>query len=122
MSAQPLAKPHSHLDALAAGMSERYLEDGIRRILKDLPGILAYHTFISKRSASGLPDWIFTSARGVMWRELKRVGEEPTSAQQQWLDTLRASGQDADTWWPADLLSGRCARELAALAGVGGSR
>jgi hypothetical protein len=108
-------------DSRAPGhhMTERDLENGVRRILADLPSVLAYHTHDSRKSASGWPDWCFCGPRGLLFRELKREGKKPTRAQEAWLAALRAAGQSADTWYPADLLDGTIARELAALAGLG---
>jgi hypothetical protein len=100
-------------------MSENELEQHIRRILADLPGVLAYHTHDSRHSASGYPDWCFCGPRGVLFRELKREGKKPTPAQAEWLRALLAAGQDACVWRPSDLLEGRIARRLAALAGLG---
>lgn len=110
----------------AEAMSEAELERGVRRILKDLEKqhrkVLAYHVWSSKNSAAGYPDWCFCGSSGVMWRELKRQAEDPTPDQQEWLDALTKAGMDAGTWRPSDLLSRRVARELAALAGIGGAR
>jgi hypothetical protein len=99
-------------------MSEDDLERGMRRILKDLPDVLAYHTRDSRKSASGFPDWCLCGPDGVLFRELKRQGKKPTRAQDEWLSALTEAGQDADVWEPADLLSGRIARELAAISGL----
>jgi hypothetical protein len=103
---------------LAAAMSEGELERKVRGICRDL-GLLAYHTHDSRRSPEGYPDWTFCGPRGVMWRELKRENGGVTAAQKTWLAALVAAGQDACIWRPSDLLSGRIARKLAALAGIG---
>jgi hypothetical protein len=103
---------------LAAAMSEDELERRMRRILRDLPGILAYHTRDSRKSPGGFPDWCFCAASGVLFRELKRQGKKPTPAQDEWLAALARAGQDAGVWRPSDLLDGTIARELAALAGL----
>lgn len=109
---------------MANAMSEAELEKCVRRLVRDLAKngrkILAYHPWTSVNSAGGYPDWTFCGARGVMFRELKKQREKPRADQQEWLDGLRAAGQDADVWRPSDLLSTRIARELAALAGLGG--
>ena len=105
----------------AAVMSEKQLEDGIRRILSDLPAILAYHPWISVKSKSGWPDWTFCGPRGVIFRELKKQSGKPSKAQQEWLDALIAAGSDAGVWRPSELLNGTIAIELAALAGMGGA-
>jgi hypothetical protein len=118
-------KPAAGLGAnpVAEAMSEDDLEAGMRRILKDLRLKLAYHPwkYHAKRAREGFPDWTITGPGGLIFRELKRQGEEPTPAQQAWLDTL-AAWADADVWYPSDLLSGRIARELAAIAGLVSTR
>ena len=56
-------------------------------------------------------------------RERERYEIVPVSAAQEaWLEALRATGADAGIWRPESLTSGRIARELATLAGMGGSR
>jgi hypothetical protein len=102
---------------LAAAMTERQLDEGIRSIADGL-GLLRYHTFNSRKSPSGFPDLVLVGPRGVLFRELKRQSEKPTPAQEDWLRALREAGQDADVWRPADLLSKRVARELTAIAGI----
>ena len=52
-------------------MSEAELEHAIRRILKDLPQIVWYHTRDSRRSPSGFPDLVCVGPAGILWRELK---------------------------------------------------
>jgi hypothetical protein len=99
-------------------MSEAELEAGMRRILKDLPQVLAYHTHDSRRSGAGFPDWCFCGPGGVLFRELKRQGKKPTPAQDEWLCALTDAGQDAGVWRPDSLLDGTIALELAAIAGV----
>jgi hypothetical protein len=87
----------------------------VRKLMKDL-GLLGYHTLRSLGSEQGYPDWTICGPGGVLFRELKRQGRNPTPAQQRWLDALAAAGQDAGVWRPADLLSGQIARELAAIS------
>jgi hypothetical protein len=94
------------------------LDEKVREVLADLPTVLAYHTFDSRRSASGFPDFVCVGPRGVLYRELKRQDKKPTPKQQEWLDALSAAGEDAGVWRPYDYLSHRVARELAALAGL----
>ena len=110
------------VSAMAGRMSEAELDSGVRRILADLKAhgypVLGYHTFDSRRSSGGFPDWCLCGPGGVAWRELKRAGEEPRADQREWLDALTAAGMSAGVWYPADLLDGTIARELAALAGM----
>jgi hypothetical protein len=96
------------------------LDAHVRRLMKDL-GLMKYHTLRSIGSEQGYPDWTIVGPGGVLFRELKRQGKDPTPAQQAWLDALSAAGQDADVWRPECLLSGRIARELAAIAGLRGA-
>ena len=101
----------------AAAMKEADVERAVAGNVKQL-GLLGYHTRNSRRSPEGWPDWVICGPRGVIFRELKRQQEKPTRAQQAWLDGLAGAGLDADVWRPSDLLSGRIAREMAALAGM----
>lgn len=102
---------------LAAAMSEAELERQVRHIARDL-GVLLYHTFDSRKSAPGFPDLVLVGKR-VAYRELKKENGRVTAGQETWLAALVAAGQDACVWRPSDLLAGRIARKLAALAGVG---
>lgn len=111
--------------ASADRMSEAQLERQVRAILKDIAAlapagdVLGYHTYFSKASHAGFPDWVFAGPRGVIFRELKTAKGRLSIAQVMWRRALREGGADVDVWRPADLLSGRVARELAALAGIG---
>jgi hypothetical protein len=96
------------------------LDAHVRRLCDDL-GLLRYHTHDSRRSPRGYPDLTICGLGGVAFRELKAQRGKISREQQVWLDALAAAGADVDTWRPADLLSGRIARELAALAGLRGA-
>src|SRR5579863_4723696 len=98
-------------------MSERNLDDQIRRLAEDL-GLLRYHTWNSQRSPSGFPDLVLIGGSGILFRELKRERYDPTPMQQAWLSALENAGGDSGVWRPSDLLSGRIARELTAIAAV----
>jgi hypothetical protein len=119
----PIAAPLSgttRAHPLAAAMSEADLERHVRAILKDLSEhVLGYHTYFSKASHAGFPDWVFAGPGGVLFRELKTARGRLTVTQVMWRRTLREGGADVDVWRPEDLLSGRVARELAAIAGIG---
>ena len=108
--------------ALAAVMSESTFSEHVRKIAADLrkharPGeyLLAYHTYDSRKSYSGYPDWHFVGSKGQLVRELKIVGEKPTVSQNLWLQALTKLGVDADVWTPNDLVSQRVHRELMAI-------
>lgn len=96
-------------------MTEKELDGQIRLIARDL-GLLLYHTFDSRRSRAGFPDLVVAGPHGVLFRELKADRGILSKAQKQWGVTLTQGGADYNVWWPADLLSGRIAREMAAIS------
>jgi hypothetical protein len=105
-------------ELIAASMSEGDLDAQVRKILKDLPGVLGYHTRYSAGSHAGFPDWTFAGPGGVLFAELKNQARKPTPAQEAWLDIL-AGGPPllpAELWRPSDLVSGRIGRTLGRLA------
>jgi hypothetical protein len=96
-------------------MTERELDGQVRLIARDL-GLLVYHTFDSRRSAAGFPDLVCAGRNGILFRELKANGGHISPAQKEWGLMLTRAGADYNVWWPTDLLSGRIARELAAIS------
>lgn len=130
-SAESASRRRAVLDRLgtsrqraAEAMSEAELERGVRRILKDLPSIWARHETDSRGAREGWPDWTFLrrcdTAGAAMFWELKTEKGRATRAQQECMALMRAAGLNVGIRRPSDLLSGRIARELAALAGLGG--
>jgi hypothetical protein len=110
---------------LAAAMTEdtgrNSVEWHLREYLKEFRLKLAYHPWRqhARRAREGWPDWAITGRGGFIVRENKRQGEDPEEAQEEWLDSLQAAGVDVGVWKPCCVLSGRMARELAAVAGIG---
>lgn len=113
---------------IALAMSEEQLLSKVTLGTRREPGMCKQlglgfiHHRRSEMTNPGWPDLVIKAPAGragVMFRELKRQKEKSTPAQQEWLDALSAAGLDADWWRPSDYLSGRVARELAALAGMG---
>ena len=96
------------------------LDYAVRQLLKGHPQIRRQHNSDSRRAHEGFPDWVLAGAGGMLVWELKREALSPTPEQQAWLDDFTAAGIPAGCRRPSDLLSGRIARELAALAGMGG--
>lgn len=92
-------------------MSEEQLYEAVRDLAVRL-GLLLYHTRDSRRSYSGFPDLVIAGAGGVLFRELKKAGQDPTPEQHIWLTALTAAGADAAVWRPADLRSDRVRTEL----------
>lgn len=117
IDAAPLTLPGMH--AQPGDMPEKTLEAHVRKILKSLQAVglnlLSYHTHRSDRSEPGFPDWVFVG-EWVMFRELKREKGRVRPEQKMWLDRITTLGEDAGIWRPADLASGRIARELTACA------
>jgi len=97
------------------------VESHLREYLKEFGLKLAYHPWRehAKRAKEGWPDWAVSGPGGFILRELKRQGEKPSQAQEEWLGSLHAAGIDVGVWKPCCVLSGRMARELAVVAGVG---
>lgn len=101
---------------VAKAMPESLLEENIRKACAHLR-LMYYHTHRSQHSPAGFPDDVIMGSRGVIYRENKREGNDPTPEQQRWLDGLAAHGYDVGVWRPTDWLSGRIMAELTALTG-----
>lgn len=96
-------------------MTEAEFEDEVRRLCARL-GITRFHVPDSRGMARGLPDEIIIGKKGLLWRELKLAGTEPSSEQRRIAWKLKALGEDYAIWRPADLLSGKIERELKSVA------
>jgi len=92
------------------------LDAKVRGILKEL-GLFGFHPLISIGSRKGWPDWTFIG-KWIMYRELKSETGTLRPDQAKVRNLILAAGGDWDLWRPSDYLSGRVARELAALAGL----
>jgi hypothetical protein len=99
-------------------MPEAELEEHIRYACKQV-GVIYVHHRRSQETEAGFPDDVLIGPRGVLWRENKRTGYDPTPAQRRVLDALTEAGQDVAVWRPVDLLSGRVSREIAAISRLG---
>lgn len=102
-------------EAMAKVMPERDLEELVRDACKPLH-IRRYHTLRPKGSAAGFPDDVLLGAGGVLFRELKRQGQNPTPEQEAWLLGLADQGLNVGVWRPADWFTGRILAELKAIA------
>ena len=92
-------------------MTEAALQDAVASLVRWL-GLLAYHTYDSRRSGPGFPDLVITGEHGHMFRELKTRTGKLSPAQETWLGLLTRAGADAGVWRPEDLHSGRIKAEL----------
>ena len=100
-------------------MTERELQEHVRKLCGDL-GLYHYHTHDSRRSQQGFPDSLIMNLRTgrVLWRELKTQSGKLSHDQKIISYALAAGGHDWQVWRPADLMDGRIAAQLVALAGL----
>lgn len=76
-------------------MSETQLQSAIIEMAK-LFGWLYYHTYDSRRSASGFPDLVLVRGRRLIFAELKSDTGTVSPAQRDWIGALRGARCD----WP----------------------
>lgn len=100
---------------MAASFSEDDLTERVRELVKAHQA-LRWHTLRSKGSPAGWVDEVIAGSRGLLFRELKRQDGRISPAQHTCMAALRAHGLNVDVWRPSDLLSGRIAAEIAAIA------
>ncbi len=98
-------------------MTEAELQEYVRYVCAQL-GLYHKHDHDSWRSERGWPDSTILNLRtgALMFREHKRAGGKLTREQRLVGYALMAGGHDWAVYYPDDLISGRIARELAALA------
>jgi hypothetical protein len=94
---------------------ERELEGHVKALCK-AHGVMYFHPLDSRGTNPGFPDDVLIVHGAVMWRELKSQKGRVRPDQKIVLAALKAAGHDVDVWRPCDLLSGRIAREIAALS------
>jgi hypothetical protein len=63
-----------------------------------LMGWRCYHTHRSDHSAAGFPDLVLVRRPRIVFAELKGPRTPTSSAQIEWLDELRACGQEVYRW------------------------
>lgn len=96
-------------------MSEEKLEEAVRCIARDL-GVTRVHHRDSRQTTSGWPDDVLIGPGGLLFRELKRQDGRVTPTQAAMHQALADAGADIAVWRPEDLISGRIAREVAAIS------
>lgn len=104
--------------AYAKVMPEAELEENVRDACKHLR-LLRYHTLRPKGSPAGFPDDCIVGPGGLLFRELKRHGKNPTPEQEAWLYALAEQGVNVGVWRPEDWFTGRIMEELQAVAPQG---
>ncbi len=86
------------------GLTPKRVPRGMRKLLPQL-GVVGFlfHVLDSRGSFSGWPDVTLINPYGcLMWRELKRVGQQLSAAQKAIGELLTAGGHDFAVWTPAD--------------------
>lgn len=95
--------------ARAYGWKVWHFSDSRRQIR---PGV-----FVGDRDAAGFPDLVLAHPRGgLLFRELKREGQNPTPVQVESMAILRAAGCDVAVWRPSD--EAAVERRLSAVRGT----
>ena len=94
--------------AAASEASEKQLQEWVRQAAIARRWLF-YHPWISKKSAAGFPDCTMVRMEDsrVIFAELKRMGEEPTVAQREWLQAFgEIPGVEVYVWRPIDWIDG----------------
>ena len=82
-------------------MTEKAFQSDVMQVAKML-GWLCYHTFDSRRSASGFPDLVLVRER-VLFRELKVGKNKLSQSQELWRDSIMDAGGDWAEWRETDM-------------------
>ena len=106
----------ARVPAAAYAMSERELEQHVRRLCEDL-GLAVNHFPDSRRSwLPGFPDLEIFGSR-ILHRELKTQHGKLSVDQRRVGSRIEQAGGDWCVWRPAELFDGTIARQLAAIRG-----
>jgi len=99
-------------ERIARAMSEAELSTCVKNLALAF-NYLAYHTWMSKHSQKGFPDWTFVKDGRLIFAELKKQLKKPEREQQQWLDEInKCHGVEAYCWRPSDWLDGTICKIL----------
>jgi len=92
------------LEEYKGKMSHKEFEKQVDQLFELFGYDPVYKTWISINSPAGFPDRVALRVKDKrrIWAELKKEGDEPTPAQQHWLDTLKAIGEEVYLWYPHD--------------------
>ena len=85
-------------------VSEREFQQQFIALASLLGWTLRYHTYDSRRSREGFPDWVLVNRRlaRVLFVELKTDTGKLTPKQAEWIATLKECGQEAYCLRPRD--------------------
>jgi len=66
-------------------------------------GWLVYHTYDSRRSATGFPDLVMLKDKRLIFAEIKREKGKVAEFQYQWLKALKGTNRcEVNVWKPSD--------------------
>ncbi len=88
--------------ALRAEPTERQFAAMVEKYL-NLRGWAYYHTWNSRHSAPGFPDYVCVRGRWApVYVELKTNRGKLSVAQSEWIERLKQAGQEVYVWRPRD--------------------
>lgn len=102
-------------------MTEAQLQDAVVDLAHTLGYSVAHfrpartskgHRTPVQYDAAGWPDLVLVGRGRVLYRELKREREAPSSAQVAWIRRLQDAGQDVEIWRPSHYVSGAIEQDL----------
>ncbi len=83
-------------------MTEKQLREGIRELCR-IYGWKFHFTWLAIHSPKGFPDLVLRKPPRIVFAELKREKGKLTPSQIEWIEDLKASGQEIYIWYPHDL-------------------
>jgi hypothetical protein len=96
-------------------MTEQQLLSNVLELCSVL-GLLAYHTYDSRRSQSGFPDLVIVGRHNILFVELKRQGGRLSREQRQWGEAIGATAvwgrHDYHVWRPHEWQTGEIEETL----------
>ena len=100
LPAQSEASFQRQVIALATALGYRHWHDNATNAARRCPSCGEVRR--GPRNAPGMLDLILVRRPHLIWVELKAEDGEVSPEQQQWIDDLRASGQQVYVWRPSD--------------------
>ena len=93
-------------------MTERELDERIRRLIADLGLQPLPHARLAQRQLAGFPDLVVAGPAGLIFAECKSMSGQGRPDQEQWRDVLLTAGATWFLWRPANLADRMIARQL----------
>lgn len=89
------------METVLADITEKEWQAQVKELASLMGFRRAYHTFDSRRSASGFPDLVLVRER-VIFLELKRMKGKLSETQREWLGALISAGAEVYVARPSD--------------------